>query len=214
MRTITVSQMKKIEQRAERIGISPLLLMENAGRAVAETVLSFHPKRALVLAGSGNNGGDGFVAARHLLSAGVKVRVWLLGSFSKLRTPETRINAQALRRLDRSVISCLRSTKDLTRLKRDLLTADVVIDAMLGTGIRGELREPFFTVVQLVNSARKPVVAVDVPTGVDPTTGAIAGAAVRATITVSFHAVKRGLLKAREHAGEIRVASIGIPPNL
>jgi len=213
-KAITTEEMIAIERKAREVGITPLLLMENAGRAVAEVVLSMHPKSVRVLAGAGNNGGDGFVAARHLLAAGIDTKVYLLGNVRKVRKKEARINLEILRQIRKDLIVYLSSRAEVLKAKRDIKAADVIVDAILGTGIRGELREPIATVVQLVNSTKTPVVAVDVPTGVDPTTGEVAKNAIMATKTVSFHAVKRGLLKAKKFSGKIIVAELGIPREL
>jgi NAD(P)H-hydrate epimerase len=209
---ITAEEMAELERRAAEIGITRLQLMENAGRAVAEVVLRMRPKFVAVLAGTGNNGGDGFVAARHLLAAGVRVRAYLLGRLKDMRTEESRANAETLRRAGRGLLLELPGPAEVLGARRELRKADVIVDAVLGTGIKGELREPAATAVRLMNELEAPVVAVDVPTGVNPTTGEVAGEAVRAEVTVSLHAVKWGLLRAKRYAGRIIVASLGLPP--
>lgn len=188
--------------------------MENAGRAIAEAVLEFRPTRVLVLAGTGNNGGDGLVAARHLLASGVRTRACLLGKPSDVRTYEAKANLQILQRLSPRIVFSFRSKDDLKLLERELRRSDVVVDSIIGTGIKGKIREPMASIIRLVNSSGKPVVAVDVPTGVDPATGRVAGVAIRATVTVALHAAKRGVLKAKRYTGRIKIASIGIPEKL
>jgi NAD(P)H-hydrate epimerase len=211
MKSITAEEMRKIEREATGLGIPLLLLMENAGRAVAEVVLRLKPKRVAVLAGTGNNGGDGFVAARHLLAAGVRTKVFLLGDPDAVNKKEAKSNMKIFRRIRPNAFSSLSSSTDLLKIKRQLKKCDVLIDAMLGIGVRGKLREPLRTAVKTLNELTVPVVAVDVPTGVDPTTGRVCDDVVKATITVTFHAVKRGLLKAKRYAGKVVVAGIGIP---
>jgi NAD(P)H-hydrate epimerase len=211
MKSITAEEMGKIERRAVEFGIPLLLLMENAGRAVAEAALRLKPKRVAVLAGTGNNGGDGFVAARHLLAAGVRTEVFLLGDPGAVIKEEAKRNLEILRKIRPDTFVSLPDAIDVLKIRRQLKKYDVIIDAMLGTGVKGELREPVRTAVRALNELTVPVVAVDVPTGVDPTTGRVGDNAVKATITVTFHAMKRGLLKAKEFAGEVVVTSIGIP---
>jgi NAD(P)H-hydrate epimerase len=214
LKAITAEEMREIERRAGEFGISPLLLMENAGRAVAEVVLKLKPKRVAILAGTGNNGGDGFVAARHLLAADVRVEVFLLGDPSTIGKEEAKRNWEILRKVQPDALASLRSREDVLRAKECLMECDLIIDAMLGTGVKGELREPIRSAAITLNELNIPVVAVDVPTGVNPTTGQACNDAVRATITVTFHAVKRGLLKSKRHVGKIVVMSIGIPSSL
>lgn len=207
---ITAERMKKIEEKAAEVGITPLLLMENAGKAVAEAARNFGEKAA-ILACTGNNGGDGFVAARHLASYGARVEVFLIGNPNDIRTGEARSNWNILRKLRSVPITILKSGSDVRRSKRRLGRSDVIVDAMLGTGVRGQLKEPVASAVRLVNELEIPVLAVDVPTGLDPSTGEVCGDAVKADLTVTFHRMKRGLLKAKKYAGRIEVASIGIP---
>jgi NAD(P)H-hydrate epimerase len=209
---ITPQRMRGLEANAAWLGIPRLLLMENAGAAVAREVAKrgIAGKRVLIFAGLGNNGGDGFVAARHLANAGASVEVVLLGDPKLIATTEARTNWQALQNMRRG-IKCLvvRDSSELRTLKGKKV--DVVIDAMLGIGAAGRLREPISSAARLINSMRAYKVAVDVPTGVDALTGETSSEAVRCHLTVTFHDVKPGLEKARRHAGEVVVADIGLP---
>ncbi|MCS7131793.1 MAG: NAD(P)H-hydrate dehydratase, partial [Hadesarchaea archaeon] len=157
-----------------------------------------------------NNGGDGFVAARHLANAGAEVEVLLLGDPKLIATPEARANWQALQSLRRSV-KCLavRDSSELQALKGKKV--DVVIDAMLGIGAVGRLREPIASAARAINSMRAYKVAVDVPTGVDSLTGEASPDAVRCHLTVTFHDLKPGLKKAKRCTGEVVVVDIGLP---
>ncbi|MFQ5711109.1 MAG: NAD(P)H-hydrate dehydratase [Candidatus Geothermarchaeales archaeon] len=211
---ITSQEMEAIDRNCAYLGIPRLILMENAGRSVSDVLLrEFDPVGlAVIVAGTGNNGGDGFVAARHLVNRGVKVDVFLVGRAEEIRTDEARANWEIIRNMRHNIsIHPLRSPDDLDFLAKSLETSDVVVDAMLGTGVRGEIREPFKSVIKTINDSNKPVLAVDTPTGIDPTTGDIHGVAVSARCTVTFHKAKRGLTEAEEHVGKLIVEDIGIP---
>lgn len=211
---ITAEEMAKVDRKAAEFGIPSSLLMENAGNAVARTVTEkFGAKlKVAVFAGTGNNGGDGFVTLRHLVNRGAKADVFLIGDPEDIRTEEARLNWNVIRKMKRDVrIHVIRSSSDLKGVGRYLKHADVVIDAMLGTGLKGPLKEPFSSAVRLVNELGIPVVSVDTPTGLNPSTGEVHGVAVRATYTVTFHRIKVGFLRAKEHTGEVIVADVGIP---
>ena len=208
---INVEDMKAYEINAVGLGIPLALLMENAGRAVAETIASRLPglrgRRVAILAGKGGNGGDGFVAARHLAGMGARVEVHLAYPPESVQHPDARANLEVLLNL-----KSVRLLKPMDRGWLDLADHDVVVDALLGTGVKGSLRGPVAEAVAAYNRAPGLRVSVDVPTGVNPDTGeAVPGAAV-SDVTVTMHRVKRGLLEARQYTGEIVVADIGIPP--
>lgn len=204
MRVVTSEDMVITDANCEYYGLSRLQLMENAGRAVAEEVKKrFRDGKVMVIAGTGNNGGDGFVAARFLKEH--DVQVILLGRKRDIRSEIARRNYEILKTCDVETVE-IRDSEDV----RDLAVEyDVIIDAMLGTGFRGEPRQPFIAAIDAVNSSDAFVVAVDVPSGLDPDTGEYVKA-VKANVTVTFHAAKPGLLKA-DVSGELVVADIGIP---
>ncbi len=186
-------------------GIPGLDLMERAGTGLAEVVAELVPAgRVVVICGRGNNGGDGLVAARRLREAGRDARVLILGAPEDLRG-DARTNLERLPGPppDRFTAAALGD-------------AAGIVDAILGTGFSGEPREPAASAIEAINDAARSavVVACDVPSGVDASTGEVAGAAVRARATVTFHGAKPGLWIApgKEHAGEVRVIDIGIPP--
>jgi ADP-dependent NAD(P)H-hydrate dehydratase / NAD(P)H-hydrate epimerase len=181
-------------------GVPPSRLMEAAGRAVADVALRrFRPRRVLVVAGLGNNGGDGAVAAHHLAQAGCAVTVLYAGDPATVRTPEARL---ARDRLDARRVRVER-WRSLERLREHVSDSDLVVDALLGVGVAGPLREPARTIVRALNAARRPLLSIDVPTGLG---GALA---VRPRATVTFHARKRGMSTAT--CGTILVRDIGIP---
>ncbi|HLJ02959.1 MAG TPA: NAD(P)H-hydrate dehydratase [Solirubrobacteraceae bacterium] len=186
----------------ERLGIAGLELMERAGTGLADCVQSIAPSAPVaVVCGKGNNGGDGFVAARVLRERGWEVSVLLLGEPEEYR-------GDALTNLER-----LPGDAPEPFSADALRSASLIIDALLGTGFSGEVRERYAAAIEAINDTRARVVACDVPSGVDASTGEVAGPAVRAELTVTFHAAKPGLWIApgKAHAGEVRVIDIGIP---
>ena len=208
------AEMRALDGSAiDGLGIPGAVLMERAGLAAAHEVLQRHPaaRRATIVCGAGNNGGDGFVVARHLRSAGMEVRTVLVGPLSRL-SADARTNHDVCKRMGIPVIR----TTDRAAVRRLLRTADVAVDALLGTGATGAPRGAIGAAVSALNAASCPVVALDVPSGVDASDGTVAGEAVRAECTVAFHAPKVGLVVApgRDHAGAVVVADIGIPSGL
>jgi NAD(P)H-hydrate epimerase len=202
--------MKALELNAEYFGVSRLQLMENAGRAVAEEILArFKPDetKVAVFCGLGGNGGDGFVTARHLVSHGFHVTVVLAGKAKDIADREARKNWHALRCLRDSI--SLHEAYDSSLIPR--FKADVVVDALLGIGLKGMPRPPFLQMIKRINESNAFCVAVDVPTGVDSDTGEVLGEAVKANLTVTFHKAKPGLQKAKKQVGELGVRSIGLP---
>ncbi|NQE53929.1 Hydroxyethylthiazole kinase [ANME-1 cluster archaeon GoMg3.2] len=206
---ITSEEMAALDENCKFYGLIPIQLMENAGANVANEIKKRFTGKGTsvtIVAGKGNNGGDAFAAARHL--HGFDVKIVLLGSSKDLRTEETSGNMRILKENSFDIAEIT----DSSELKT-LYGSEVIIDAIFGTGIRGKIREPEATAINLINDANAFVVAVDVPSGLDPDTGD-AEKAVRADLTVTFHSAKRGLLKAKEYVGELVVADIGIPDGM
>ena len=209
--------------KAQKLGVPGQRLMEHAGaavaaavKAIAEATERWRKGPILILCGPGNNGGDGFVAARYLARAGADVAAVLV---SDALVPSTADATRNWNRLDREPrVSRIHASSglDLRVLAKDVDRASVVVDALLGTGVHGELRDPIRSAVELVLRARRakvPVVAVDTPTAVDLTSGDATEPVVQADLTVTFHRPKRGLLTRRGSAlaGKVLVAPIGIP---
>jgi hydroxyethylthiazole kinase-like uncharacterized protein yjeF len=207
---ITPEEMREAEARAVESGMTVEEMMENAGRAVADTVAEWcNPRGSIVVVcGSGNNGGDGFVAARHL-SKRFKASVVLLARPDAIRTLEARRNWDRLAAVGVKTIIA-DSVDEVRGLGRVLDDAEVIVAAILGTGIKGEVREPLATAMDLINRSKAKKVAVDVPSGLDPGTGAVSRHTVRADITVTLHRPKVGLRGRDEYAGQVVVAPIGI----
>jgi ADP-dependent NAD(P)H-hydrate dehydratase / NAD(P)H-hydrate epimerase len=226
---MTAEAMTGVDAKAQRLGVPGIRLMEHAGTAVAAgaRALAIAADRwgpghgpILVLCGPGNNGGDGFVAARRLAALGARVAVVLVATDSRPRTPDSLRNwdrlgggAGATAGIERIHAGV---SRDVTILGQGIERASLVIDALLGTGVSGSLREPIRSAVELCIRARVagvPVLAVDTPTSCDLTSGELSDPVVRADVTVTFHRPKVGLLTRRGAAvaGRVLVAPIGIP---
>jgi NAD(P)H-hydrate epimerase len=212
---LTRAAVRALDRRAlEEYGIPGLVLMENAGRAVAEEALrrlGIAGAPVLVLCGPGNNGGDGLVIARTLFNRGARVAARFIGRETELAAggADFQTNARLWRGLGQPLPVC----SDPGELSALWAGAGLVIDALFGTGLTRPLGEPWRTVIQALNGARVPVLAVDLPSGLDADSGEELGGAVRASATVTLVALKPGLLRGRgpELAGRVSVAEIGIP---
>ena len=214
--------MRGADHKAQRLGVSGEQLMEEAGAAVAAAVraLLVTTERTghgpvLILAGPGNNGGDGSVAARHLAAAGIRVACVLVATEDLPATTDAR---RAWERLEGTAVERIHaaSERDIRFLLAGIEKAAVIVDALLGSGVHGPLREPIRTAVDLVIRGREagvPVLAVDTPTAVDLTGGQASDPVVRADVTVTFHRPKLGHATrvGKALAGRVLVAPIGIP---
>ncbi|AFS82121.1 NAD(P)H-hydrate epimerase [Candidatus Nitrosopumilus sediminis] len=206
---ITVDQMYNIENKGHDMGFLKKFMMENAGAAAVKRLLEkigdVKSKNILIFVGLGNNGGDGLVMARHLTGYGAKVTVMLLGNSNKIKTEESNWNWSLLQKMP--------SVKLLSgnSLKFDF-KPDIIIDAILGTGISGEIREPYASAINYINETDCYKFAVDVPSGLDPQTGETANIFTKCDMTVTFHKMKQGIPKRKDLTGELFVEKIGIPP--
>jgi len=210
---ITSREMRALELNAEYFGISQLQLMENAGKSVANEIAArFDPKKTKVaiFCGLGGNGGDGFVAARHLACRGFKVTVILAGKPSMIKSDAAKKNWQALSFLKH--IIQIHEVHD-SSLVPDV-EAEVVVDALLGIGLKGPPKPPVSHLVRKINELEAFRIAVDVPTGIDSDSGEAFGEAVRANLTVTFHKKKAGLKSAKDFVGDVVVEDIGLPQEL
>ena len=209
LEAITSREMRALELNAEYFGVSRLQLMENAGHNVALEIASrFKPdKSAAIFCGLGGNGGDGFVAARHMLAMGFKVTAILAGKAKEISDKAASENWEAIQSLKNSIP--IYEVYDTTLIPD--ITADIVIDALLGTGTKGKLKPPILQLVKKINTLNAFRVAVDVPTGIDADTGEVLGDAVKARLTITFHKTKQGFEKTRKYVGELVVKDIGLP---
>jgi NAD(P)H-hydrate epimerase len=210
-KALTARQMRKADDRAiHEIGIPALCLMENAGRAVAQHVgdyLRRHNGRSVCcVCGTGNNGGDGCVAVRHLVNAGYRLTYMIVGDATKM-TPEAAVNAQVLDKLSVRRIAIDKISP------RSFQSCDALVDALFGTGLSREVVGLPRRVIEAMNASHVPVFSVDVPSGLDATTGDVWGVAVKAHCTVALAYPKRGFFRhdGPRFTGRMVVEDIGIP---
>jgi len=200
------------------LGIPGVVLMENAGRSCAELIKEKLKKvtkpKVCVFCGTGNNGGDGYVIARHLINNGFNVNVVIAGDRNKIKG-DAKINLDILERLGQPIEQLMLDEGEIpSRVNTFTAGADMLVDAIFGTGLSGQLNNEYKQLIESMNALNCPTLAVDIPSGLDCDAGEPLGAAVRATYTVTFAAVKKGFTSesAAKYAGEIYVASIGVEP--
>jgi len=206
---ISVDQMYQIENNGHDMGFLKKFMMENAGasavRRLVEKFASVESKNIVIFVGLGNNGGDGLVMARHLSGHGAKVTVLLLGTPDKIKTEESNWNWSILEKMPSvKLISDNSISFDFK--------PDVLVDAILGTGITGDIREPYASAINYINETDCFKFAVDVPSGLDPQTGNTANIYTKCDMTVTFHKMKQGIPKRKDLTGELFSEKIGIPP--
>lgn len=208
--SISTREMKALETNSEYYGVSRLQLMENAGKSVAEEISSrFQPSKTKVaiFCGLGGNGGDGLVTARHLLNKGFQIEVIIAGKSDNITDNETRANWNALQSLKSQIT--IHEVYDSSLIPDS--KADVIVDSLLGIGLKGAPRPPIQQLITKVNTMKAFCIAVDVPTGIDSDSGEALGEVVKADLTVTFHKSKPGLEKAKKYIGEIATKDIGLP---
>ena len=210
---ISTERMKAVELNAEFLGISHSMLMQNAGREVARVIsslMNISGKRIVIVCGLGGNGGDGIVAARYLDEEGANVEVFLLGHENTISNPDTVENWEILQQLEHIPQMTLKTESEVRSCK-SIQEADVIVDGIMGFGLRSKLREPLLTAVKQINKAPGLKFSIDIPSGLDSDTGEVYGAAVTANHTIALHAPKKGLAAAQEFVGKVHTVSIGIP---
>lgn len=206
MRRVTAKEMQEIDRIAiEEQGIPSLTLMENAGKAVAEVAMDMAKPDASIsiVCGRGNNGGDGLVAARYLIENGYKPSICLLGDISNIKN-DVKVNLEKLTKLNYSLANEINPDSDL------------IIDAIFGTGFKGETEGKVAQIIEFINALKRPVLTVDVPSGLDATTGKAAKFCIKADKTVTFGLPKQGFYvgDGPKYAGQITVKQIGFPKEL
>jgi len=218
LKVITPEEMKQIEDKGEAFGVPKLLMMENAGAAVARYVVEkFSPistKHIVIVCGTGNNGGDGFVCARHLAGLPAGLSVFLLGNVEQVKTAEAKPNLEIILRVRSLKFYNPTSTNFSQQLEESIKKASIIIDAIFGTGVKGTIRELHASAIRMINESKAYRVAVDIPSGLDPATGKVHDSCIKAHATITFHAAKKGLVGKKEVVGELIVAPIGIPPDV
>ncbi|MBR4173678.1 MAG: NAD(P)H-hydrate epimerase, partial [Clostridia bacterium] len=205
MKVCDVKKMREADKKAsENFGIPSIVLMENAALSCASQVVGFNS--FTVLCGKGNNAGDGFAIARHLINKGKNVKIYTL--FGESFSGDSRTNFEILKNMSASILPM-----DKEGIKTDIMLSDCVIDAVFGTGLKGEIDSEILKIFEIVNKNANYVLSVDVPSGVDADTGKVLENAIKADKTVTFGAYKKGLLlyDGADFAGEIVVSDISLP---
>ena len=217
---MTKDQVRAVDSWAiNTLGISGVVLMENAGRSCAELIKekfkAIAKPKVCIFCGTGNNGGDGYVIARHLLNSNFKVVVVICGDRTKVKG-DAKINLDILEKLGSPVEQLNLKEDDVpARVKAFTADSDMVVDGLFGTGLSGQLRDDYIQLIDCINACDCPILAVDIPSGLDCDNGKPLGAAVKASFTVTFVAVKKGFAceSAVSYTGEIYIASIGVEPD-
>ena len=211
--------MKLLEDMAEEIGISKLVLMENAGLQLANVIQKQYSKNKskniLIVCGSGNNGGDGLVCARHLIQFADEITICLLNIKGKLKTHEIKKNWNLIEGIKQIKKMEVFQNKNFTKeFENEVNKSDIIVDALFGTGLNGKLNNQIEFVMNQINKSKKSIVAVDIPSGLNPLDGSVANYVIKAELTVTFHKSKSGLLQRNEITGKIIIVDIGLPPEL
>lgn len=219
MKLLTAEQMRLLDETAiKSVGIPGVVLMENASHDLYDVIDNeFHPlrgKKVAIVCGKGNNGGDGFAVARHLLLAGAEPMVFLAARRKDV-SGDAKTNLDICRNLKISIEE-VHNAKHLAAMSKALKSAVVVVDALLGTGVKGPVKPAYLSIINAINKCGKPVVSVDVPSGISVNDGRVFNGAVHANFTVTFGAPKIGLFiqPAASRSGLVCISDIGIPPAL
>lgn len=213
MKTLSRYEIRELDRRAiEEFDVPGIVLMENAGRGVVDFFLSLNLKGPVVICcGKGNNGGDGFVVARHLDNHDIPVSVLLFAPSEDLRG-DAEINYNILVKSGVYIVDCS-DRQYQERFMNELSRAEWVIDALLGTGLSGEVKAPYDHIIEIINHSSKKIIAIDIPSGLDCDTGKPLGKTIKANYTVTFAALKKGfvLSEAKEYIGTVHLVDIGVP---
>ena len=217
MKVVTAQEMRQIDQQTiEEIGIPGAVLMEHAGSAVVRAIHQHFPEcqRIAVIVGKGNNGGDGLVVARQLALAGQPIQIFLVSAPESF-AGDALTNLQIAQNLDLPIASIL-SEDELKGLKNQIASADLIVDSIFGTGLRGGVHGFIGDIIGCINKTGKPVVAIDLPSGLAADTGIAEGACIQATHTITMGLPKRGNLihPGATFTGKLEVADIGFPPSV
>ncbi len=211
---IIAEEVKIIDLNSAELGVSVAQLMENAGAVVAQVVLEHYPKvkSIAICCGTGNNGGDGMVAARHLASKDRKIKLILLGQETKIRTAISKQNFNILKQMENSVdITIINDSSKISSMKNELTDVELIIDALLGIGITSEPYEPIKSAIKALNNAKKPIISVDLPSGMFSDIPKKTKMMVSADLVVTFHDTKPCLTIDGLKEKTI-VKGIGVPP--
>jgi NAD(P)H-hydrate epimerase len=199
------------------LGIPGIVLMENAGSGCSEVILAKLKQqggsKVCIFCGTGNNGGDGFVIARHLKNAGVDVKIIICGPAAKIKG-DAEINYKITVNMKIEIKEFAEIGKITEQIKTLTNPCDLIVDAIFGTGLSGQLKPEFANLIDTINALNKPIIAVDIPSGLDCDEGNPLDTAIKAIATVTFVAAKKGYLnpQSQQYTGDVYIASIGIEP--
>lgn len=215
--SLSAKEIQALDQLAINVyKIPSIILMENSGRAVSDvvSVLLKGKKRpsVVIVCGTGNNGGDGLVAARHLLNTNCRLKVFLVGRLNDVKN-DPAVHLKILRNLNVPILEIFENSKDW---QKDFKQADLMVDAIFGVGLNREISNPQRYVIESINKSKRKVLSVDVPSGLDATTGECFGVCVKAHTTVTFTFPKKGFFVnlGPSYVGRLAVAEIGIPKKI
>jgi len=210
---LTPIEMRATDKNTEYNHIPTIVLMENAGSKISDYIVNNYPekKKVSIYSGTGGNGGDGFVIARHLLNHGYKVRLFLMAKPENIKNKDSKLNYESTRIIAETDKNLkLNIVTDSSHVTPD--NSDIIIDAILGTGVNGKLREPISSAIDTINYSPAIVISVDVPSGMNPENGLVNDKCVVAHETLTLHKMKTGLVNAQQsYVGKISVLDIGIP---
>jgi len=219
MKVVTADQMKRLDRRTIRErGVPGIVLMENAGKGATEAILRRFPnllrKKIAIIAGRGNNGGDAFVIARHLINRKAMVNILLLAEKEAIRG-DAKKSLDILTK-DGIQVKELATLGEFEAIRDDLLSHDLIIEGILGTGLNSEVKGYYREVISTLNAMGKPIVAIDIPSGLEATSGTPLGICIKAAFTPTFGLPKVGQIihPGVEFVGELEVIDIGIPGDL
>ena len=216
---VTVEQMREVDRlMVDEIGISILMMMENASRNIAilsRKMLggSVRDKHIVILCGKGNNGGDGLGAARHLINFGGKVTC-IISEHKENLGENARIQLNVLKNIDATIIEF--SNEQMNLIQEKINDSDIIIDALLGYNLKGNPEVPYSDLIDIANNSSKPILAIDMPSGLDGNTGQPHAPTIKARATITLALPKAGLTKdvAKEYVGELYVADLSVPSNV
>lgn len=219
MKVITAEAMKRLDRKAiEEFGIPGMVLMENAARGTVSAMFHHFPdllkKRVGVFAGRGNNGGDAFAVSRYLLNRGIACRVYLLTAKGEIKG-DAAANLQILSRMGGEVLEVV-DRKGFKARREEMAGNDLLVDGIFGTGLNAPVKGFFHEIIDFINSLRRPVVSIDIPSGLDADNGQVLGTCIKASLTVTYGLAKRGLLiqPGAQYCGTLVIVDISLPGSL
>ncbi|MTI67050.1 MAG: NAD(P)H-hydrate epimerase [Firmicutes bacterium] len=215
MHFVTGEKMRKIDKYCiENLGIPAIVLMENAALKVLKHLHTDKLKKYIIVAATGNNGGDGLAVARHLITMDKEVKVFILGSLDKTSKCFS-INYNILKNMEAD-IQVIKNQNNINNLKKEIKKGDIVIDSIFGTGLSKSIKGEYKETIKVINKYSKHILSIDIPSGLNCDTGEIYNVCIKANETVTLQLNKKGFLNpnAKDYTGEVLIERIGMPPNI